>query len=312
MDIIELKDAIDRNAVTTEFMIFLYKDIDYFLPMHYVREIAKNRNIPIRIIDNLSTSRVSDSLSLVFESIEELKVLIIDTFDEDLPYYYDLDDTIIICKSVSKKIKDKVSDFIIEFPAILEWQALDYFELFDLNITREDIEWLYKANGKNLFKTSNDLAKISVFPKEYHKSIFADLKNYDCTIQYSKTVLDLCRDIVFCKKAEILEYLRQQATCDFDPMAMTSLLLGTFKNLLLARDKTISRAEASSFSKQYWHIVNNLHDYHTAPPNAVIKSIITFLSTIDLRLKQSKLDLSREQLVSYIINNVVTLIDNVK
>src|SRR5574344_1605478 len=112
MTLEELKNSILDNTLSDEFIILKCED-NFFIADQYVDMICKNKCMSKEIVDSIF-SNTDTSLSLIFNYDNVLSVVKVDEFNEDDDNYSRFTNTIVICKSIDKKITDKVKEFVVE------------------------------------------------------------------------------------------------------------------------------------------------------------------------------------------------------
>ena len=119
MTIKDLKFYIENNSDINKLIIFKIADID-FIPIQYIKEIAKYMKKSIKYIDSvngLSNINIFDDVSNI------LYVYRTDNFDIRDDSLKSIDNLFIICKKVCN---DNYKDYIIDVPKLEDWQIKDF------------------------------------------------------------------------------------------------------------------------------------------------------------------------------------------
>ena len=177
MTLAELKESLlDLDSkVDTDFIIWLCPE-DTFLADKYLEQLCARVCLSKNIISSLSDLDNS-SFNLVFCPEVRLNILRTDVFDELAKDYYSYENTIVICKKIEKKILPACKKFIIEFPKLQEWQVKAYIKARCPKLSETEIDWLYLACNKDIYKIDNECSKLELFAPEKQKSILIELKD---------------------------------------------------------------------------------------------------------------------------------------
>ena len=58
-----------------------------------------------------------------------LHVVYVEEFNEFCENYEALENTIVVCNRIDKKLQKFVEDFVVEFPKLADWQIKDYMHV---------------------------------------------------------------------------------------------------------------------------------------------------------------------------------------
>ena len=301
MTLKDLKVAINNKNIIHDFLIFLCTD-NYFLASTYAQAIAQNNNMTIQYIEALN-EETTDTLSFLCPK-DNLQVLYTDCFNDCYSNYTNFTDTIIICKKVDKKIIDLVSSYIIEFPKLVTWQLEDYAKTTCPNLEEECYSQLVKLFNEDPYKLNNELAKINIFESAKRMAIFTALKNDRLTDWFSFSIFELSNAILTKDFLTIGKCLYYVNNCDFEPMGLVTILLNNYKKILFVNHNSgVSLNTLGITQKQY----NAIKYYYKDYSQDKLYRLIQFLTSIDLQLKQCKLELSKEYFLYYIISNILQI-----
>lgn len=306
MNIIELKEAIVNGDLDDNFMVFV-ADSDHFLVNQYVREIASLKKLPINEISSLAETLDISALALVMNFDSKLNILRVDTFNEEYESYMGFKNIIVICDKLDKKIEKhpEASQFIIKMPKLVDWQVKDYSTILCPELTERASEWLYSATGGNIYKVLNELDKVLLFEPKDRMSILSAMANdpnTDLVVPAVKDVFEFY-DAIFSRDYEkISKVLLHREKYDFDPFGLTTTLLTKYKLLALMKGtKKLTDAELGAQAKQ----AKFLAAKYKSLPMQRCQNAISFLSSIDFKVKNGELDLSKSSLTDYIISHLL-------
>ena len=297
MTIKDLKTLLSNNKYPTEFCIFQYPD-NTFLVDQYIAEISTISKRQIVYTESLAEA-THQSTSLLVTNDQILTIIKVDTLTEAVSDFRDLEHTIVVCNKIDKKVEPLVASYVIEFPKLLDWQILDYMRVYCPNLEKEDYIWLYNATSGDIYKIKNELDKLNLFSKEDCQKLFNAFKSSPSSDLYTAGIFDLTEAIVAKDKLFLSNYLKHQKALSFDPIAIINILLGTYKKIAYIHSGKSTEALGIS-SKQAWAISKR---YFCSPQE--VFTAIKFLSNLDLRLKDNKLDANQNTLITYVISNLV-------
>lgn len=301
MKIKDLKVQILNKLKLDQFMIFICKE-NYFLANQYINTYCKNLGLQKEYVKTVQETH-NTALSLVLDQTQSLNIVVVDEFEEDLSSYSEYTDCVVICKKVSKSIQNKVEKFCIEFPTLEDWQIKDYIKVMCKGLDQYDIDWLYDNTNGNIYKIETEVNKIKLFPSSVQQSVLAELKFEKESDLYSITLFNLSEAILKKDIITIVNYLSHKSICDFDAFALIGLLLSTFKKVLFVNFNSGLTAEQLGLSlKQY----NAIKFYYKTFSKDYVENSITFLTALDEKIKTGKLDIPKDNLLDYIICNVVS------
>ena len=310
MKLEELKKCIELENIPVDFMIFI-RDEDNFLVNQYLNAICEINNLIKEKVNSIIEDQ--SALSLVVDYSNKLKVLDVDTFSEYLDDYSELQNTIVVCKKIDKSIQEKVKEYVIEFPKLVDWQIKDYMRLINKNLSAESIDWLFAACKGNINRIINELDKLSYFDTADQENILAEEKfnkssDLMALMDYKGNYLpvDVFKviDLIFAKDFEALsQIVYHKDFLDLDFISLTNLTLTRAKQILLinyqsgitAIDLNMSDAQFKYFKKIY-----------RGYSEEYLRYLIKTLSEVDLKLKRGYLDMSNEEKLNYVFVKILS------
>lgn len=308
MKINELKDAIVNNELSNDLLILTYDD-NTWLANQYVNAICEVRAQNLDLADEeelgyeiveisslLESSR--DSIALISNVNSNLNILRVETFDETSPDYSQLKNVVVICKKIDKKIEKFVQDYVVKMPKLLDWQIKDYLKTECPGLDGDDVEWLYQATAGDIYRILNEVDKIKLFAQNERSSILSELRLANGSDLYNMPIFDFTNAIVDCDKIKIADYMRHRKACPFEPMNIIGILLKTYNNILFATQNSKANFESLGMSSKQAYFLSKKYAGYSA---AKLKKMITFLSSLDARLKSGELDMSQDSLLDYVV-----------
>lgn len=294
MKLEELKEKVLSNNLENSLFIFTYLE-NTFVINQYIGRIAKNNSLQIEYINNID--KLLDLNDNIFNEPNN-DILYIYNVDEFVlkDKYINLKNCIVICKKV---IKDVDYEYIIEFPKLVDWQIKDYLKVKAPEISDNDIEWLYKITNGNIYRLDNEISKISIFPKEFQLLIFNSIKDDSGYSDLSDATLFTLSNAIIRKNIEEIKNFNLQV----DIFGLISILHNNFKNILnIQTQPNIKASDLKITDKQFYAIKKYNCGYYNI--NQLI-NIYEFLTSIDKQIKLGNLDISSDELMYYILVNIL-------
>lgn len=294
----ELKSKILTNTLDDSFLIFVYPD-NLFTVAQYVDKICETKKLKVVYAEDL-TDVPADANSLF--GVEDDSLFVI--YDDKVTLKGEVDkykNTIIICKEVTNaKEYDK---YIVKFPKLNEEQIKEYMTVLCPGVSVNDLNWLYDITGGDIYRIYNELNKIKLFPKTQQETIFNALRaegNFR-----DLTTLNIFNFIkAFMKKDynTIKDCLTLLDVIDIECTGVVTLLLNNIKNVIdIQTDENATPNKLGVTPKQF----NAIKFYCGKYPSMNLIRLYKFLTGIDYRLKSGRLELTNDQLVSYIVANAI-------
>jgi len=301
MTLQKLKELILNDTLSDDFLIFLCED-DHFLATQYTNEIAARKNFKINIIKDVREVQ-NDSLGSLFEdsNSNRLNVLVTDTFDTFVTNYYDLENTIVICDKIDKKIVKNVEPYIVKVKKVAEWAVKDFINVYCPGLNPTLVDMLYQNTNGNIYRIINELDKLNLFDKDEKNIILSQLLTARGTDLYYRTIFDAKNALLKADLFQLSDLIEHKDSVDMDALALTALLLNEYKrNLLLRFNSSTTPEQLGIDKKQVYFIKNNckLNEVQLCEK-------IEFLSSIDYKLKAGKLDMDKDQLLTYLISHIL-------
>ena len=299
MTLIELKNSITSGIVPSEFLILVNKD-NKFLAKQYVEALGDLAPGGINKISSIYEPFQS-SLALLTAPEGCINVLTVDTFDERAEDYSQFENTIVICEQIDKTIDKAVEDYTIKLPKFEEWQIFDYAKTLCPNLEEEELTWLVQAADKSIERVINELDKVKLFDKNDQKQIFSAIRFDPQTDLYKVDLFTVINALVDGDLTVLYEFLKRKNYDLLDPIMLSNRALTSLKNIILVTQNPGLTAEDCGVSPAQHRALK--YKYRSLNINAV-KQKIKFLTNIDLALKSSQLEMSKEDMLNYLVANM--------
>ena len=299
MTLMQLKEFIINKTIPSDFMIFSCKD-NHFLAQQYLNEISNQKVGNINKIQSIFEPQ-QNSLFLLTDQEEALNVLITEVFEERAEDYSQFTDTIVICDKVEKTIEPLVKDYIIEMPKFQAWQIEDYAKTLCPEVEEADLKWLVEASNEDIYRVLNELDKVQIFNKEDRRRVFSEIRYDPQSDLYNLDLFKVTNAFVDGDMQVLFDFLRHKDFMTLEPIMLSNRILTSLKNILLVTQNLNATAtELGVSDKQLWKLRSK---YKTVNIDA-IKYKIKFLTNIDLALKSSELEMSKQNLMNYLVANL--------
>lgn len=301
MTLKQLKELILNNTPPTDFMIFVSKD-NKFLAKQYVTEIARARNAEIVKITSVHEPLQSSAFLLTQYANETLNVLTVETFEERAEDYSQFTDTIVICDNIDKSIAKALEEYIVEMPKFATWQLFDYTKTQVKILEDYEINWLLEVTAGDIYRLNNELDKIKLFKTEDQREVFQAIRFDPYSDLFQIDFYTFVNALVVGNVETVRDYLAHGAAEKLDPIGVANQVTTSLKNILLATQNPGTSAADLGLSPKQHKTLNSI--YKTVWVDAV-KSKLKFLTQLDVRLKSSELDLSKENMLMYLVSNLM-------
>jgi DNA polymerase III delta subunit len=300
MTLKHLKELILNNTPPTDFLVFVCKD-NKFLARQYVTELARALNAEEVKITSIYEPLQSSAFLLTQQANDTLNVLTVETFDERAEDYTQFENTIVICDSIEKSLVSALDEYIVEMPKFAAWQLFDFVKTQVNFLEDYEINWLLEGANNDIYRIINELDKVKLFSPEEQRQVFQDIRFEPNSDLFKIDFYTFVNALVVGDCEVIKNYLAHGAASKLDPIGVANQVTNSLKNILLAtQNPTATAADLGMSSKQH-RALNSI--YKTVWVEAV-KSKLKFLTRLDVRLKSSELDMSKEDMLTYIVANL--------
>lgn len=300
MTLAELKSLVTNKTPPTDFMIFLCKD-GRFLADMYVSEIASNYAGKINKISSIKEPKTS-AIYLLTDQEDSLNLLYTEVFEERAENYSEFTKTIVVCDKIDKVIAPVVQDYVIEMPKLTDWQIHDYVKLKYPILDDKEITWLIEASGKDIYRIMNELAKLDNFTGKEQLDVFHSLQFDINTDLYQLDLFEIVNALVEGNLMTLsMKFLLRRDYTTIEPIVLVNRALSSLKNIILITQNPQLSAEDLGVSSKH---LNTIRSKFRNLNVIAAKQKIKFLTNIDVLLKTSKLELSNEDFMNYLVTNM--------
>lgn len=301
MNIKELKEKIENKEPINTSLIFYYLDTD-FIALQYINEIANINKAEIEVIQELSDIGSNESFFSDSET-DNLLVYFTDNLDTnaDISKYNNL---YIITKKISKEVRDKFKNIIIEIPKLEGWQIKDYAYSNLKGLDNKYIDSICDMCNNDICRIANEIERLNIFTESernfmFNKFISDGIYN-DLT---NMTIFNITNSIIKKDIDGLKRAYKQIKNIDSSDMGFYILLYQAFKNVILVQLNIDATPESTGLkSGQFYAIKKNNINYYT---KSQLMSIFEILTDIDRQVKTGSIDTSI--LIDYLIVKILTI-----
>lgn len=293
----DLKDKINAKKEIDLPLVFIGKDNDYLIKT-YIKAIAFNSHLTIREIESLK--EMDDIENSMFKEGDYLYIYRFaknETLDEPR-----LSNSNIIILS-DEKIETK-SLPAVTFDKLLEWQIEAYIQKLIPGLTEKEISWLCKNSKYDVYRLDNEAAKLNIFDKADQEEMFKEISDDNGYSDLNElNIFNLSNAIIKKDIIGIKNVMQDLDNIDVEGTGLVTILLKNFLTIINIQTNSKATAESLGISeKQFRYLQYNQCNKY--PVDKLIDNY-QFLTSIDYKLKSGLLDMNNQQLVTYIVSNIV-------
>ena len=300
MTLVELKEYLTNGNIPTEFFILVSKD-NKFLARQYIQTIEKLSANGLTQISSIYEPQQT-SMSLLTMTEDTVNVLYVDTFDERAEDYGQFINTIVVCDQIDKSIASCVEKYVIKMPKLEEWQICDYAKTLCPAVDEADLIQLIKATNSDIERVINELDKVALFGKNEQKAIFSAVWLDTQKDFYNADLFTVVNALVDGNATVLFDFLKCGNATAIEPVVLANRAFTSLKNIALASQNPGISAEDCGMSAGQFRFIK--YNYRNLDIEAV-KQKIKFLTKFDLDLKSSRLDITKQDMLSYLICNMM-------
>lgn len=297
MKLSELKNKLLSGDKISLPLIFIASNNDYLINQ-YISQIAKNNLLEQKEISSIG--EMVDIESGVFKDKEYLYIYQYngkDQLDFDLLGAYNI---IILTE---KEIAECPIESVV-FGKLENWQIEDYVSVLIPGLGNREIKWLCDITQYDLNRLENEASKINIFDKKDQNKIFGLINddNGYCDLNelgiFNLSNAIIKKDIVGIKKVlDNIDYI------DVEGTGLATILIKNFLNVINVQLNSKATPENCKMSeKQFKYYQYYLCNKYS---NEKLINNYKFLTNIDYRLKSGLLEMTNQQLVYYIVQNIL-------
>lgn len=296
MDVKKLKENILNNSLSDDFLILLCEE-NFFVADQYVSKICQNKHCQENYVEEL-VNQDNSSLSLVFDFSNNINILKTELFNLFYNDYSQFKNNIVICNKIDKKIEPQLAEFIVKIPKLVDWQIKDFMKLNCKYLEEDEINWLFDVTSGDIYRIENELDKIKVYSNDKQREILNELKYDESTDLYKISTFALSEAILKRNTLVISDYLQHINVADIDPFSLVGLLVSNYKKILFINFNSGLTAEQLKMTPKQ---INAIKYYYKNISESNVVNSLKFLTNLDKQIKLGNLDMSKKELIEFII-----------
>lgn len=297
MKLSELKTKLLADEKISLPLIFIESNNDY-LTKQYINQIAKNN-----LLEQKEISSINEMIDIESGMFKEKEYLYIYHYNNKDNINFDELKTYKIIILSEKEITQCSIDSII-FNKLENWQIEDYINVLIPGLNKQETKWLCEIAQYDLNRLENEANKINIFDTKDQDKIF-ELINDDngyCDLN-ELGIFNLSNAIVKHDIVEIKKVLDNIDYIDVEGTGLVTILLKNFLNVINVQLNNRATSENCKMTeKQFRYYQYYLCNKYS---NEKLINNYKFLTNIDYRLKSGLLDMSNQQMVYYIVQNIL-------
>ena len=297
MTLAELKNQIVSKSVLSDELIIFVCSENTYIADQYTRAICDLKGLEYTSSESFF-SQLS-ALSLVLPNENMLHVIKVDEFSEVADDYSDFINTIVICNKIDKNLESLVSGYVIQIPKVEDWQLKAYITTRVPSLHQSEVDWLYEAAGKNIYRLENELDKVAIFDAQSQYSVFRLLADNPASDLYNFNVFNLAAAIIKKDMSTVAQIMLHRHFFKVELYSLLNTMLGQVKDTLFATRNSGRNPEKDLGLKstRVWHLSKDFGQVSTDRLQYLLKE----LSAIDLKVKSGLLDLETDAQIDYIL-----------
>lgn len=304
MTLAELKQNIESNSVGESLVIFKI-DKDDFIPRQYITEMALSLGRDLEYLSEIDSLCVT-SFSIFgeeFDTPTTLRVFFTDELEVASNALADQKYLVIITKKLGGEASELYKKHIVEVPKLVEWQIKDYVYSVAEGVANKDLDWLISLYGKDMYRLTNELNKLSIFSPIERQYLFNDLKTDGAYTDVSTyNIFNITNALSKKDMGALMAVYGEIDRVDVSEFGLLALLLRNFKNLMMVQLQLSPTAESSLMDAKQFYAVKNLPKVYT---QSQLVDIFTFLCDIDRKVKTG--ELPTEVMIDYMIIKILSM-----
>ena len=293
----ELKNKIIDKTLGDSLLVLSYKDND-FVTTQYVNQICKDKRLTKIYIDSLDDISV-DANEFFEASTDVMYILKVDKFvcTENLDRYKNV---IVICKEVVNK---DLYPNVISISQLNKDNIIEYMQVMCPGISEEKLNWLYEVSGGDIYRLEKEMRKLEIFPERAQDSVFLSLIENGGYIDLNTSTIYTLVNAIINKDINTIKNITSRLdVIDIEGTGLVTILIKNIKNIIDVQTNMKATAESLGMSQKQFYAVSKHRGKFTVNQLA---DMFEFLTDIDYRLKSGMLEMTNDQMVNYVITNVI-------
>lgn len=293
MTIQELKYQIESGTITDSPIIFK-ENSQGFLSTQYIKEISKVRKMDITYIQSLNEV-LNDAWSFfacdTTENTSNLSVLRSEVYEWGSSGFDRATNCIVVVtKFADKNIERELEPYIVNVPALEDWQIKDYVYSICEGIAQKDLDWLMNLCGKNIHRLQSELDKLTLFNVDERRYLFDAFVRDGAMDDLSSYNIFNFTNAIASKDYNMLRSIYKEIErADITDFYLLTVLLKNFRNILMVQLNSNPTPESTGLDSKQLYAIKRIPRVYSAEQ---LVKIFDFLCDIDRQVKEGELPAS--------------------
>ena len=186
-----------------------------------------------------------------------------------------------------KKLPDNLEVDFIDVAKPVNWQIEDFVKYRLKGLSEDSILWLCQICNYDIYRLNSECNKLEIFPPASQQQIFNRLKDDNGYSDLTDlNIFNFTDSLILHDMKKVISMMKEMELIDIEPLAVVTILLKKFKQLLAVKTNNQSYIKELKMSdKQVWFLKNNQASKFTE--NKLINNI-EFLTGIDYKIKSGR------------------------
>lgn len=287
-----------------------------FILDQYIDYYCKQQNLTKKYINSITETFVTTESIFGDEEERILNILEVEKLTEPIDEVTasKIRNTFIICNDILTKYEPIYGNYIVLLVQPTEDNILDYIksECAGLSSSKEAedksinkvIKLFYKYTNGNIYKIQTELNKIKLFEDSKQldvlKALLEDVNSDLYTIDFFgiSSLLERFSKANVWENQEMCNFVIRGKNLNFDPVGLANNILGAYKRMIYTSPHSHKTASDLGIST---YVFNKLRETGSRFTSNELSNKISFLTELDIKLKHSELDLTRDRMMDYLI-----------
>ncbi len=297
MKIEDLKSQIEKKVVTDNLIIFVCSE-NTFVAEQYYRQIAKDKDKEISLVDELSdlTTILSNPFLDHTNDLFVYRTDKLEAFDNPDSYR----NTIIVCNEL---VGDMDTRYVCRVPKIDKWCVYDLLYSNLTGVSEDNLKQLADLLDGDVFRTQQEIDRFNVFPEgernhAVREALDSNFYNDLCKL----TIFDLSNAVIHKNVDSIRSILYHIDSMDVEPLGLTKILYNSFKSIILIQLQGYRATPENTGleAKQFYAIKKNNIGFYKH------EKLVDIFCTLAKVYKQLVLgELPMDNIIDYLMINIL-------
>lgn len=276
----QLKQEIEQQQQIALPLIFIFNSTS-FVARQYVHAISENNHMDIQFVDSL------EEIPPHNEQHDTIYVCSIESIKAEL---YVPDDTIILTEKILKEARKMLDPVIVEFPALEQWQIIDYINVKCPGLDPNMTQWLVTAYNSNIDRIQTELDKLIAIPEKERSIIFEQMYQEGAFNTFSDQYHMRITQAVQNKDLEEVATILADPDRDcLEPLTISAFIQNNFKKLMKVWLSSNPTQETTGLSSKQIYAINKLPRKYTREQ---LVAGFQLVSGVERRVKEGELPIN--------------------